>query len=420
LAHSLEQRVTLSDQEWSSLSSGLPAGAVLVALTSIHWRESWKYGERAFRYCHHDVGHAIGSITFAAATLGCETQLISTVGQDALAALLGTNRQHGIEAEHPDCLLAVFPRGARPSTKPPAVLVPTSLLERLATCEFTGSPNRLSQDHHAWPVIDEVARAAHWPADETATDEDADEPPSIALPGESIDREQPAQQIIRQRRSAVDMDGRTSIPRETFYRMMSRVSPHRGFPFVVLPWPPCVALAIFAHRVDDLPPGLYLLARSARHERLLRHSLKPDFLWRRPAGCPDGLPLWCLVEAECGRLARTISCHQSIASDGVFSLGMIAEFEPTLRHRGAWFYPRLFWETGLIGQVLYLEAEAAGIRGTGIGCFFDDAMHDLLGIRDRSWQSLYHFTVGGPTDDLRLQTLPPYQHLQLRCLAGDR
>jgi len=63
--------------------------------------------------------------------------------------------------------------------------------------------------------------------------------------------------------------------------------------------------------------------------------------------------------------------------------------------------------------VLYLEAEAAGIRGTGIGCFFDDAMHDVLGLRDRRWQSLYHFTVGGPVSDPRLQTLPPYAHLKV-------
>jgi hypothetical protein len=62
----------------------------------------------------------------------------------------------------------------------------------------------------------------------------------------------------------------------------------------------------------------------------------------------------------------------------------------------------------MIGQVLYLEAEAAGIRGTGIGCFFDDGMHNLLGLRDRALQSLYHFTVGGPLEDKRLTTLPAY------------
>lgn len=63
---------------------------------------------------------------------------------------------------------------------------------------------------------------------------------------------------------------------------------------------------------------------------------------------------------------------QDIASDGCFSLGMIAHFEPTLRNKGSWMYPRLFWETGVLGQVLYLEAHAVGISATGIGCFFDD------------------------------------------------
>jgi hypothetical protein len=52
-----------------------------------------------------------------------------------------------------------------------------------------------------------------------------------------------------------------------------------------------------------------------------------------------------------------------------------------------------------------LEAEASGIRATGIGCFFDD---EMLGLRGHAWQSLYNFTAGGPVDDARLTTLPAY------------
>jgi hypothetical protein len=81
---------------------------------------------------------------------------------------------------------------------------------------------------------------------------------------------------------------------------------------------------------------------------------------------------------------------------------MIARFEPALRERGASLYRRLFWECGLIGQVLYLEAESAGGRGTGIGCFYDDAVHEVLGLTDRRWQSLYHFSMGVPVDDPRI------------------
>lgn len=51
---------------------------------------------------------------------------------------------------------------------------------------------------------------------------------------------------------------------------------------------------------------------------------------------------------------------------------MIAHYEPTLREKGVYMYPRLFWETGVLGQVLYLESHAVDISATGIGCFFDD------------------------------------------------
>ena len=62
----------------------------------------------------------------------------------------------------------------------------------------------------------------------------------------------------------------------------------------------------------------------------------------------------------------------------------------------------------MIGHVLYLGAEAAGVRTTGMGCFFDDAMHQALGLTNRRFQTIYHFTVGGAVEDDRLTTLPAY------------
>ena len=62
----------------------------------------------------------------------------------------------------------------------------------------------------------------------------------------------------------------------------------------------------------------------------------------------------------------------------------------------------------MVGQVLYLEAEAAGARATGIGCYYDDAVHDVLGIQGHHWQSLYHFSMGRPVEDSRLTTEPGY------------
>jgi hypothetical protein len=159
---------------------------------------------------------------------------------------------------------------------------------------------------------------------------------------------------------------------------------------------------------------MYWLNRNPHKRQVpdFQSAMHEQFVWSIPENCPSQLPLYLLEEGDAKNLAMQISCGQEIASDSAFALGMVAEFDESLEKFGPWFYKRLFWETGLIGQVLYLEAEAAGIRSTGIGCFFDDPVHRVLGFHPQTkWQSLYHFTVGGPTDDGRLTTLPPYGHL---------
>jgi hypothetical protein len=160
-----------------------------------------------------------------------------------------------------------------------------------------------------------------------------------------------------------------------------------------------VHLAIFVHRVEDVPPGLYLLLRDPDALDRLRAACRSDFLWE---AADDALPLWRLAPADVCSLSARLSCDQNIAGDGFFSLGMLADFDASLQTFGPSFYRHLFWETGMVGQVLYLEAEAAGVRGTGIGCFYDDPVHDTLGLRAHAFQSLYHFTVGRPVDDARL------------------
>jgi hypothetical protein len=86
---------------------------------------------------------------------------------------------------------------------------------------------------------------------------------------------------------------------------------------------------------------------------------------------------------------------------------MLSEFEAIVK-QDPWRYRQLHWEAGLLGHVLYLEAEAAGLRGTGIGCYFDDLLHELIGLKTEQFQSLYHFTVGFPLTDERIMTLPAY------------
>ena len=214
--------------------------------------------------------------------------------------------------------------------------------------------------------------------------------------------------LARQRRSAVDFDGTTSIPSSTFFAMLECLLPRTGTPpWNAMPAPPQVHPAFMVHRVVGLEPGLYILVRDASALASLKAAMRPEWLWQK-AG-PEHVPLFLLLPHDLRGAARFICCHQDIAADSCFALGMLAHFAGAEREPSR--YRDLFWECGMLGHVLYLEAGAAGIRGTGIGCFFDDEMHSLLGISGREWQSLYHFTAGGHVDDARLSTLPPYGHL---------
>jgi SagB-type dehydrogenase family enzyme len=398
--HGLEVRARFDDETWRALVAGLPNETVLVGLTSIHWREAWKYGERAYRYCQHDAGHAIAAVALAASGLGWQTTLLDDLGSDEIAALLGTADPQGAEPEHPDCLLAIHP----PGPDRYAQRVDARAIERVAASEWRGRPNALSPAHLWWPIIDAVAAEAVKP---TAAVE-VEARPAAAAPG-AVGRPVPFRAIAHRRRSAVAFDGRTSMPRETFYRMLeSTVAAPDRAALAPLWWRPRVHLAMFVHRVDGLAPGLYLFVRNDAAAERFRATMPDEFDWERPEGCPRELGLWRLATGDARRLAEQVSCHQEIAADGCFSLGMVAEFAEPIERFGQWFYPRLFWETGAVGQILYLEAEAAGLRATGMGCFFDDAVHEAFGIEGDEFQSLYHFTVGMPVEDTRLTTLPPY------------
>jgi SagB-type dehydrogenase family enzyme len=389
--HGLERRADLDDARFALL----PAGTFLVGLSSIFWRESWKYGERAYRYCQHDVGHAVGTLRYAASLLGWRLQLLDRVSDADVERVLGLDRTEDYgeaEREHPD-LLAIVAPGAIPTVDPQAAIAPI---------QWYGTANALSRTSIDWKVIGEVARAAT--RDRRSFREAFDPVGSVDESGGAFS----AEHVILGRRSAVRMDGKTSIRADAFYRMLSRLVPSGGAPFDALLWRPRIHLGLFVHRVDGLRPGLYALVRDPDRLDALKKVMRGDFVWEKPAGSPELLPLHLLQEGEYRWIAAEVSCDQDIAGDGAFAVAMIADAMDSLATFGAAFYRNLFWEAGLVGQVLYLEAEAAGIRSTGIGCYYDDPTHEVFGIATREWQSFYHFTVGGPVEDQRLTTLPAY------------
>jgi SagB-type dehydrogenase family enzyme len=392
--HHLERRCRF---EYKTLEPVLYIG-----LSSIHWREAWKYGERAFRYCQHDIGHAIAALSYAAACLGWTVELCSEVSDSDISAWLGLERSDDFmenEREQADCFCRI-----RTTRNEAAPFDTAQLSQSIQSAIWAGKAERLSPNHfYRWPIIDDIAAKTEKPE----TNVERCQPTILQLPLPSHNLL--ASRLIRQRRSAQQFNGKAGdLPLSAFHRMMLALLPNAKPPFTAWNWPPQVHMVLFVHRVDGLESGLYLLMRDPENLPELKQAFSTDFVWKKSAA-PFGLYL--LATGNVRQAAKTLSCHQPIASDSFFSLGMLTRFAENIEAE-PWRYRRLFWECGLLGQILYLEAEAAGVRGTGIGCFFDDAVHGVLGLRDDVWQSLYHFTVGEPREDKRLETLPAYSHLE--------
>jgi SagB-type dehydrogenase family enzyme len=413
--HGLELRTEFSEEALAKLSVGFPQGTFFVGLTSIHWREAWKYGERAFRYCQHDTGHALAAIRIAVGALGWIAVHLAGMNDDDISHLLGLDRDDDFkegDREHPDLILALFPR-TEDALKVPLAL-DAEAIKVASSGSWKGCANRLSGYRMEWEIIDEVSETSLKKNREVDAEIDVQGIGGIEFKPvlNSFKRKNISiRQIIRQRRSAVSFDGFTGMSKDEFYCVLSHttlIDGQPGIPWDAICWKPSVHLFLFVHRVEGIESGLYFLARNLDNLDEFKNKFKSDFEWTRPADCPDGLDLFLLKTGDFKRHAAQVSCGQEIAGDSAFSLGMIAEIESSLETFGPSQYRRLFWESGMIGQNLYLAAEYMGLRGTGIGCYFDDPVRELLGVKDSSLESFYHFTIGGPVDDSRLQTHAPH------------
>ncbi|SFA90532.1 SagB family peptide dehydrogenase [Azotobacter beijerinckii] len=380
--------------------------SLAILLTSVMWREAWKYGERAFRYCQLDTGHAAGALRYAAAVLGWRLAEQAHVGSDTLARLAGIDRlaefparkRAETELEEAEILLA-----ASFCAAPPKPLASTGLQALAEHSTWHGVASTIDRyPMYSWPAIAQVAAATRR-ADGEAQPATTLPAPAPRAPGEAA---KPVQALLGERRSAQRFDRHHVMGQAQLAAILARLQP-AGLPWDVFAETPHSALVLFVARVEGLAPGLYLLPRSAAQRDALRPLLAGRFALAPVPGLEPLLQLASLEPLELQRSTRSLHCHQDIASTACFALGMLAAFDAALES-GSAAYRSLYREAGLIGQALYLEAEAQGLRGTGIGCFFDDPVRALLGLEDHAWQTLYHFTVGLPVEDPRIESAPAY------------
>ncbi|MGK0256220.1 MAG: SagB-type dehydrogenase family enzyme [Arcobacteraceae bacterium] len=366
----------------------LPEDSFLVAISSIVWREAWKYGERSWRYTQLDCGHAFRALQVSSYMLGWKVQRINA-NEEELSNLIGLNQNDRYvkeERESPDMLLLISKED----------ISETINIQNLRKCfEDTYLPiaNQLSASWHNWEILDSI--------EDATKKEHIQIEKQISTINTLREESYDSKDILLKRRSAQMMNPNDNvISLKSFETIIASVSSTLDENITA------VNLVFFIHSVEDLESGLYILIRDAKYKEELKKEFKDEFLWQEidtKAG-----KLYLLKKGDFRVTAKAISCSQDIAKDGAFSLGMLADFSNQLNLYGTHRYKELYWECGAIGQQLYLEATSLKLSATGIGCYLDDVFHNVLGLNNLSHQCLYHFTVGRGLVDERLSTLKPY------------
>ena len=333
---------------------------LIVALTSIFWREAWKYGDRAYRYCCHDLGHAMMSVLLAARALGLAGGAVAHFGDVRLARALGLAQSD----ESPMAFL-VFPAEGSLTESSPTMQQP-----------LEGVPNELSAEEVRYEILLGIHASTVLPDPAGLLPRAFNPDPGIAggqarLPDPS--RDAPLGSTVRRRRSALDFDpGTPSLPRDELEQLLDFATRDwradwrgnfSGDSKPVQSGADFVMLYLYVHRVSGCEPGVYRWDQVNRKLELLH------------AG-------------NVQRVAAFLSLEQALAGNSCFTVSMIADLVEAARVFGNRGYRYVHFEAGSIGQRLYVGAEALGWNATGIGAFYDDDVHRYLGFLEEGMDSV--------------------------------
>lgn len=357
-------------------SPWIASAPLIIVLNSIFWRESWKYQERAYRYCLLDMGHAAASILLAARALGINGLCLGHFADEGLAQLLGTD----VLNESP---LLILPLGSRPGSQ---VSLPA---HRPSPGPLVGKPNQLSKEEVPYYLLLGMHQS-------TFLASPIDSCPKIqapALPAASksnLDlpskppRDELFGRVVRKRRSALDFDPAATMTAKDLGAILLHASVGFRADFrdnllgghVV----DLVRLYLYIHRVKGVEQGVY------RYHPFV-HQLEP------------------LKKGNQELKAARLSLEQELAGHACVTMSMIADLERAAQVFGNRGYRYIHFEAGFIGQLLYISAEAVGFNATGMGAFYDDEVHGYLGLSPKEGQVVYHFGIGRAVPDDRL--VPP-------------
>lgn len=314
----------------------LPADAPAALVATAVWRRSGhKYGDRCYRYVLADLGHALENLCQAAAALGGGALLLPGFDEAALAQRLRVDEaEEGVLAH---VLLHAEPMRLVPAPRPPRPApMPTSA--------WLGVTSAI---HAASSLRGEIALSTTRAGPPAAMQ--ADPLPLIAA---RRSRRRYVQQPLTASALGLLIDAMVGSP--------SRLSD-------------AVRLHMITHAVQGHAPAAWHWSEPARQLEQAR-AYGDDIRSR----------------------SRAAALDQDVVGDAaaVFVLGIDRERFAADAAGAARGYRHAFIEAGLLGERLYLRAQALGLGVCAVGAFYDDEAAVLVGA-DPAREWIVHFAAVG-------------------------
>lgn len=343
-------------------------------VTTLFFRSSWKYRDRAYRYCLLDAGHLVENALLVLHSEGIKACVWDCFHDGELNSFLGVDPQR-------EACVAVIAFSDEGSTK---------------ETETTGSVSGefcLLEKSHAWDMVQpEACRLSV-----------SDKVPSAILEAHRATESTKALGKVREGEAheAVTPQGDQGkvrkIPRPnvvpeglSFVESVWRRRSHRNYvPAHVsaqiwqtlwhslhLDKALCEAVEIFiaCGEAEDLPAGLYAWKASSQEAREI---LSGDFRRASAHACLD----------------------QEWLRHALFHVAYGVDWQKVFGIYGPRGYRSTLLDAGRLGQRLYLASTALGMGCCGIGAYYDDELRTVFRLGS-GWDVVY-LTASGPVKKLR-------------------
>jgi SagB-type dehydrogenase family enzyme len=312
------------------------APACLV-LSAIYWRNTWKYGARAFRHFFWDAGTLLANLLATAVALDLPARVLLGFADAAVNRLLGLDGER-------EGSLALVPLGREAGAPPSSPPAPPLALATVPLSEAEVDYPLVRAAYHA-SALDDGPAARRWVAAGGGGS------PLPAAPAAGPAPDGPASRPLGEtilRRGSTREFRRDSIEAPALAAVLDAAL--RPLPLDIADDdPPLVDVYWLLHAVDGLPAGAHVWDRGARRLRLLRagtHREEGGYL--------------CLEQAL-----------GADASGVAFFLSDLAAVVGRWGNRG---YRAANLAAGLLGGRLYLAAYGIGLGATGLTFYDDDVV----------------------------------------------